>query len=297
MCLKGRCVGLVFFLKGVFPLLSHPDWVKLKRNNRGRSKSRKTGKGTFFWLCTFEQWYILHSGLKSRADQKLCFSKNWHIGNIATSSLSHRNLFVLLLLKKKNQVIFNKLFWFSPFRSISTGKKVTLDCERWFSNFSPVYKVIMFLWKFDFNTILTTVVGSVSYSSSGALNYVYVLWTWGKETTKSFWEPECAGKSKLLFFCQVTINFREYENNAIWIRIAWGTPYTKPNQYKTSYVVYHSQTPYAFISPSVLKSNLPLLCQVRNKTVQTLTSSQSCRARIVLAFKRMRKDLSLNVTY
>ncbi|NXX82554.1 CENPN protein, partial [Urocolius indicus] len=59
----------------------------------------------------------------------------------------------------------------------------------------------------------------------------------------------------------VTISFREYEDNAIWIRIAWGTPYTKPNQYKTSYVVYHSQTPYVFISVSVLKSNLPLLCQ------------------------------------
>ncbi|NXI55956.1 CENPN protein, partial [Chloroceryle aenea] len=59
----------------------------------------------------------------------------------------------------------------------------------------------------------------------------------------------------------VTINFREYEDNAIWIRIAWGTPHTKPNQYKTSYVVYHSQTPYVFISVSVLKSNLPLLCQ------------------------------------
>ncbi|KFQ23218.1 PREDICTED: centromere protein N [Merops nubicus] len=59
----------------------------------------------------------------------------------------------------------------------------------------------------------------------------------------------------------VTISFREYEDNAIWIRIAWGTPYKKPNQYKTSYVVYHSQTPYVFISASVLKSNLPLLCQ------------------------------------
>ncbi|NXR10605.1 CENPN protein, partial [Semnornis frantzii] len=59
----------------------------------------------------------------------------------------------------------------------------------------------------------------------------------------------------------VTINFREYEDNAIWIRVAWGTPYTKPNQYKPSYVVYHSQTPYVFISTSVLKSNLPLLCQ------------------------------------
>ncbi|NXY51226.1 CENPN protein, partial [Ceuthmochares aereus] len=59
----------------------------------------------------------------------------------------------------------------------------------------------------------------------------------------------------------VTINFREYEDNEIWIRVAWGTPDTKPNQYKTSYVVYHSQTPYVFISASTLRSNLPLLCQ------------------------------------
>ncbi|RMC09247.1 hypothetical protein DUI87_14255 [Hirundo rustica rustica] len=61
--------------------------------------------------------------------------------------------------------------------------------------------------------------------------------------------------------CEVTITFKEYEDNAIWIRIAWGTPYKKPNQYKPSYVVYHSQTPYVFISASVLKSNMPLLCQ------------------------------------
>ncbi|NWZ94292.1 CENPN protein, partial [Nesospiza acunhae] len=59
----------------------------------------------------------------------------------------------------------------------------------------------------------------------------------------------------------VTITFKEYEDNAIWIRVAWGTPYKKPNQYKPSYVVYHSQTPYVFISSSVLKSTLPLLCQ------------------------------------
>ncbi|NXM69982.1 CENPN protein, partial [Serilophus lunatus] len=59
----------------------------------------------------------------------------------------------------------------------------------------------------------------------------------------------------------VTITFKEYEDNAIWIRVAWGTPHRKPNQYKPSYVVYHSQTPYVFLSASVLKSNLPLLCQ------------------------------------
>lgn len=59
----------------------------------------------------------------------------------------------------------------------------------------------------------------------------------------------------------VTITFKEYEDNAIWIRVAWGTPYKRPNQYKPSYVVYHSQTPYAFISSSALKSTLPLLCK------------------------------------
>ncbi|XP_038224798.2 centromere protein N isoform X3 [Dermochelys coriacea] len=57
----------------------------------------------------------------------------------------------------------------------------------------------------------------------------------------------------------VTINFRDYEDNAIWIRIAWGTQYTKPNQYKATYVVYHSQTPYVFISS--LRIRIPLLCQ------------------------------------
>ncbi|XP_030368236.1 LOW QUALITY PROTEIN: centromere protein N [Strigops habroptila] len=59
----------------------------------------------------------------------------------------------------------------------------------------------------------------------------------------------------------VTINFREYDDSAIWIRIAWGTPYRKPNQYKTSYVVYHSQTPYAFVSVSMFRSNVPLLLE------------------------------------
>ncbi|XP_061331048.1 centromere protein N isoform X2 [Pezoporus flaviventris] len=59
----------------------------------------------------------------------------------------------------------------------------------------------------------------------------------------------------------VTINFREYEDNAIWIRIAWGTPCREPNQYRASYVVYHSYTPYVFISFSQYRSNFPLLCQ------------------------------------
>uniref|UniRef100_A0A2K6L406 Centromere protein N n=1 Tax=Rhinopithecus bieti TaxID=61621 RepID=A0A2K6L406_RHIBE len=59
----------------------------------------------------------------------------------------------------------------------------------------------------------------------------------------------------------VTVSFRETEENAIWIRIAWGTQYTKPNQYKPTYVVYYSQTPYAFKSSSTLRRNTPLLGQ------------------------------------
>ncbi|KAL0621841.1 Centromere protein N, partial [Plecturocebus cupreus] len=59
----------------------------------------------------------------------------------------------------------------------------------------------------------------------------------------------------------VTVSFRETEENAVWIRIAWGTQYTKPNQYKPTYVVYYSQTPYAFTSSSQLRRNIPLLGQ------------------------------------
>nr|KAF6409340.1 centromere protein N [Rousettus aegyptiacus] len=59
----------------------------------------------------------------------------------------------------------------------------------------------------------------------------------------------------------VTVTFRDAEETAVWIRIAWGTQYKKPNQYKPVYVVYYSQTPYAFISSSQLKSNIPLLGQ------------------------------------
>uniref|UniRef100_A0AAA9SWC1 Centromere protein N n=1 Tax=Bos taurus TaxID=9913 RepID=A0AAA9SWC1_BOVIN len=57
------------------------------------------------------------------------------------------------------------------------------------------------------------------------------------------------------------VSFRDAEENSVWIRIAWGTQYKKPNQYKPAYVVYYSQTPYAFTSSSRLKSNLPLLGQ------------------------------------
>ncbi|KAM5262405.1 centromere protein N isoform 2-T2 [Ctenodactylus gundi] len=59
----------------------------------------------------------------------------------------------------------------------------------------------------------------------------------------------------------VTVSFRDAEENAVWIRIAWGTQYARPNQYRPTFVVYYSQTPYAFTSSNRLKNIIPLLGQ------------------------------------
>ncbi|XP_075432847.1 centromere protein N [Ascaphus truei] len=57
----------------------------------------------------------------------------------------------------------------------------------------------------------------------------------------------------------VTIHFKEF-GDALWIRIAWGTHHSRPNQYKATFVVYHSKTPYVFIA-NLAKSCQPVLCQ------------------------------------
>ncbi|XP_051025047.1 centromere protein N [Acomys russatus] len=59
----------------------------------------------------------------------------------------------------------------------------------------------------------------------------------------------------------VTVSFRVDEKSAVWIRVAWGSQSSQPNQYKPTFVVYYPQTPYAFISPCHLKSTVPLLHQ------------------------------------
>ncbi|XP_015261307.1 PREDICTED: centromere protein N [Gekko japonicus] len=64
-----------------------------------------------------------------------------------------------------------------------------------------------------------------------------------------------------LLLKNVTITFKKYEDNSVWIRVAWGTQFKKPNQYKPTYVVYHSQTPYVFISHSIYKSCRDMLFQ------------------------------------
>ncbi|XP_048371492.1 centromere protein N isoform X2 [Sphaerodactylus townsendi] len=64
-----------------------------------------------------------------------------------------------------------------------------------------------------------------------------------------------------LLLRNVTITFKKYEDNSMWIRVAWGLQFNKPNQYKPTYVVYHSQTPYVFICHSIFRSCRTLLFQ------------------------------------
>jgi len=54
---------------------------------------------------------------------------------------------------------------------------------------------------------------------------------------------------------------KKHEDEAIWIRIAWGDNFSKPNHLKPTYVVHHLHTSYVFISNLMAKHKI-FLCQV-----------------------------------
>lgn len=58
----------------------------------------------------------------------------------------------------------------------------------------------------------------------------------------------------------VSIKIKKHTDEAIWIRIAWGDNFTKPNHLKPTYVVHHLQTPYVFVT-GVTSKHKPLLNQ------------------------------------
>lgn len=58
----------------------------------------------------------------------------------------------------------------------------------------------------------------------------------------------------------VSIAVKKHTDEAVWIRIAWGNGYTRPNHMKPTYVVHYLQTPYFFVS-SLTSKNKPLLSQ------------------------------------
>ncbi|KAG7467891.1 hypothetical protein MATL_G00136990 [Megalops atlanticus] len=46
----------------------------------------------------------------------------------------------------------------------------------------------------------------------------------------------------------IAVKTKKNDDGSIWIRIAWGDNFTRPNHLKPSYVVHHLQTPYVFVS-------------------------------------------------
>lgn len=58
----------------------------------------------------------------------------------------------------------------------------------------------------------------------------------------------------------ISIKMKKHEDDAIWIRIAWGDNFSKPNHLKPTYVVHHLHTSYVFISNLMAKHKI-FLCQ------------------------------------
>ncbi|KAM6938644.1 LOW QUALITY PROTEIN: centromere protein N-like [Lycodopsis pacificus] len=60
------------------------------------------------------------------------------------------------------------------------------------------------------------------------------------------------------FFRLVSIKIKKHTDQAIWIRIAWGDAFSRPNHLKPTYVVHYLQTPSVFVTNLTSKQK-PLL--------------------------------------
>ncbi|XP_056268031.1 centromere protein N isoform X2 [Pseudoliparis swirei] len=58
----------------------------------------------------------------------------------------------------------------------------------------------------------------------------------------------------------VSIKIKKHTDEAVWIRIAWGDAFTRPNHLKPTYVVHYLHSPYVFVTSLTLKQK-PLLSQ------------------------------------
>ncbi|XP_051953442.1 centromere protein N [Xyrauchen texanus] len=54
----------------------------------------------------------------------------------------------------------------------------------------------------------------------------------------------------------ISIKIKKHEDEALWIRIAWGDNFSKPNHLKPTYVVHHLHTSYVFFSNLMAKHKL-----------------------------------------
>ncbi|XP_017296984.1 centromere protein N [Kryptolebias marmoratus] len=58
----------------------------------------------------------------------------------------------------------------------------------------------------------------------------------------------------------VSVKIKKHTDQAVWIRIAWGDSFSRPNHLKPTYVVHQLQSPYIFVS-SLTSKLKPLLLQ------------------------------------
>ncbi|XP_068586812.1 centromere protein N [Cebidichthys violaceus] len=58
----------------------------------------------------------------------------------------------------------------------------------------------------------------------------------------------------------VSIKMKKHTDEAVWIRVAWGDTFSRPNHLKPTYIVHYLQTPYVFVTSLTLKQK-PLLSQ------------------------------------
>ncbi|XP_041653504.1 centromere protein N [Cheilinus undulatus] len=58
----------------------------------------------------------------------------------------------------------------------------------------------------------------------------------------------------------VSIKIKKHTDEAVWMRIAWGDSFSRPNHLKPTYVVHYLQTPYVFVT-SLTSKQKPLLFQ------------------------------------
>lgn len=58
----------------------------------------------------------------------------------------------------------------------------------------------------------------------------------------------------------VSIKMKKHTDDAVWIRIAWGDGFSRPNHMKPTYVVHHLHTPYVFVT-SLTSKQKPMLSQ------------------------------------
>ncbi|XP_076014922.1 centromere protein N [Genypterus blacodes] len=58
----------------------------------------------------------------------------------------------------------------------------------------------------------------------------------------------------------VSVKMKKASDEAVWIRIAWGDGFSRPNHLRPTYVLHYLQTPYVFVS-SLTSKQRPLLSQ------------------------------------